>query len=714
MPGKPSLLACLFVFSASIALANHYGSPSREVPLPFPPEAYPTGHHYSPDIACSGEECLAVWMLSDDKQGFTYDVRAMRVSKSGHVLDSSPFVIASPDAINTSRPQVVATDSGYAVFYSGGLMARISRDGRLLSRDVPFSFSNRLVSVVEAVTAGGNVLLYWVENQGPLVPDLTLLDSDLKEIRDVKVDGYTQDIAASGTGFAVASTAIDGLKVTRLGSDGSRLSESVIPVQVSSAAIAATASGAIVAWRRSPSNDTPPAVECATISSGAVQRLVLDTFVGSGGASSLDVESDGSGYLVAWSRPSSGYYTDNVYLQRISAAGQRIDAQPVAVSPRALLQYHAKAAPLSGGYIVVWADSRYGLGHDQIFASMVPAGGTPGSDFLVSRRLTSQSSPVLATAGNVVGLAWNESIEGGPAAVMFARAMPGGSLLDPLRLADAGGAPAIVSHGDAFTIAWNESGALRVVTIGTDGRTAAMSRIDAHATGDVSIAANSVHLLLVWPVNDSVMVARVRYDGSMIDSTPVAIASGSEPKAAFDGSVWWIVDRAAGSNAVEGRRLSRDGSLIDLFPFTISNEGDSIALACGSGTCVALWRSGPAIDGAMLTAGGVVPAVFTQRAASIEHPALAWNGRSYLLTWAEKAAGETNFDIHASELSASGNLIDAEGDHRVTESDTDEQSPAVTSVGTQPVFAFSRWNDAGEQIYLRFADRPPRRRAAGT
>lgn len=720
MINKSLAAAIVLLLISSSALAD--GWPGREIPLPFPSDASPTGHQFAPDSACAGDECLVAWMaMNDDPPVNTWNIRAARVTKSGKVLDSTSFIIAN-GGMNTSRPQVIARDSGYVVFYGGALYAKVSRDGRVLDRDLRLSFSNDRVSIVQAVHGPAGVLVFWVANQGPLIPALTLVDENLKDIRDVKVDGYPQDIVATATGFAVASLAVGGTNVTRLASDGSAISTTVVADQLSSSVLAASGDSLLVGSRRNPTSTAPGAILIAAITSDGIQHpLVLDTFVG-GVATSLSVTSNGSGYLVAWSRPSAGYYSDNVYAQRIGTAGEVIDPKPIVVSPNAFYQINANAAAVGGSYLLCWADTRFGLGHDHVFGAIVPQSGTIGGDFLVSRSTPSQLNAVLAVADDVIGVAWNQSgLSPAQGAVMFTRLLPDGRLLDtaPARLNRyAGDAPAIVSYAGLFIVAWREGGSVQFRIMRSDGSVIAGSGIGAQGSGDVSAAAGPDGVALVWTQNDLIMYSRIGYDGTRLDVMGHVIGQGSRARVGFDGANYWLVNRDRKSSAIEARRLSRDGVPIDTIPFTVPGSGgdlDQLALGCGDRTCVALWRSvhidGPAIDGALLTSGGVVPAIVTARAEAIAQPALTWNGESYLLTWTAREAGETVSNIHATHLSPSGNLLGPETN--VTASENDERSPAVTMAGKQPVFAFSRGaKDAGDHLFLRLEGEGTRRRSA--
>ncbi|HMC22674.1 MAG TPA: hypothetical protein VKL19_12555, partial [Thermoanaerobaculia bacterium] len=673
--------------------------------------------HFLSDIACGADQCLVAWTAVNDAERFGYDIRAARISKSGQLLDMTSIKIASASYLNTTPPQVVALKSDYVVFYSGILYARVSREGIVTGHDLKTSISNGMASVNEAVAVGGSVLMYSVENHGPLVPYVTLLDENLNVLREVKIDGQPTDVAAAGNGFVVASTSVDGLKVTRVSTDGAIVSTSVVPVWNTAAVIAAAADGVLLAWRRPPTNDGPATTEFATITNDGAQHVgILDRSISQ--SSSLDVASTGSGYLVLWSRPSSGYYTDQLYARRISSNGQILDPSPVVVTTRSPFQIQAKCAALDGRYLAVWSDWRFGSGHDHIFAATVPVNGEIGPDFLVSRLFISQSNAVLATTGTVVAAAWREAAGSGAGAIMFTRARQDGTLLDatPVRFSEVGGNPALTSHADRFIIAWREWGIVRVAIIDAGGQITRAGYVSAPGIGDVSIAAGKDDMIVLCDDNNAIYAAHLRYDGTVVDPNAHTLGSGADPKIAFNGEHYWVVYRSG--DGIEARRISSDGSFLDTVPFTMTGAADAtqdqLTIACGTRACAALWRSvrgdQHAIEGAMLTTGGAVPGIVAARATDVAQPAIAWNGDAYLLTWSAQEIGEANFDIQAAQLSASGNLVGSPTS--ITETDNDERSPAVSTAGSTRVYAYSRTStEAGDRLILRFDDDAPRRRS---
>jgi hypothetical protein len=75
-----------------------------------------------------------------------------------------------------------------------------------------------------------------------------------------------------------------------------------------------------------------------------------------------------------------------------------------------------------------------------------------------------------------------------------------------------------------------------------------------------------------------------------------------------------------------------------------------------------------------------------------------------------QGTGEANFDIQAAQLSEYGNLLG--NTTSITETDSDEKSPAVSTAGSTRVFAYSRASaDGGDRLVLRFDDDGPRRRS---
>ena len=716
MSKKIALLTLFTSFAALAVFATDY-PPGREIPLPLPKDTSAAVRHFAPSIACDADQCLVVWTAFNDGNRLGWEVRGARIDKSGHLLDATSFTIGTPSYQNTSSPQVIALESDYVVFYSAMLYARVSRTGIVTARDLQISISTPLGTVCKFVTSGGSILMYSQENHGPIISYITLLDPKLNVVSEVKIDGQPSDIASAPNGFVVASVSVDGLKVTRLSADGSVVSTSAVPVFSTGGNVAAAGDTVLVAWRRQPTTDAPATIEFATISrDGTQHRGVLDKSISA--SLSVDIASIGSEYLVAFSRPSAGYYTNQVYVRRVSSGGELLDSGAVPVTGNFLFQIGVKCAAVDGGYLTVWSDLRYGSGHDHVVAATISAKGDIGPDFLVSHLAVSQQHAVLATTGTVVATAWREAAGSAPGLILFMRAHPDGTLLDPapISLSSTGGNPAIASHGDSFIVAWREFNFARVAIIDANGRVTTGGGISVPGTGDVSIATGPADIIVTCENANTILIGHVRYDGTVIDYTPRPIASGTDPHIGFDGQHYWLVDRATGN--IEARRLATDGTLFDTVPFTLAGAADGthdqLAVACGQRNCAVLWRTigddQNTIEGAVLTTGGAVSGIVAARDAEAAQPALTWNGDAYFVMWSTQDGGASTFGIHAEQLSASGNLIG--NDQRITETDVRESAPAVSTAGSVRVLAFSRAADADvDRVYLRFDHDAPRNRS---
>ena len=718
MRTKILLLAPAAWLCAVFAFADHYSS-GREIRVPLPADTSPAVRHGLADVACAGDQCLVAWTAWNEANRMGYEIRGARMSSSGTLIDRTSFTIASVSSLNTTPAEVIALESEYVVFYSGMRYARVTRDGVVTARDEKTSFSSEMGSVREAVTAGGSILMYSVENRGPLVPYLTILDGDLKVVRELTIEGAPTDIAAAGAGFVVASTSVDGLRVTRLTSAGTATSVTVIPEWNAAGVIAGTAETALVAWRRPTTNESPATVEVAMITADGPQPpVVLERSISNTG--SLDVAAHEAGYLVTWSRETSGFYSDRAFARRISATGEVVDPAPVGISVSPHLQHQVKCVATGAGYVMIWNDWRFGGGHDHVFAAPVPLSGPVGADFLVSRLFVSQSHSVLATAGQTIGVAWLEAAGDAAGSVLFTRVRLNGTMFgtDPIRFSNVGGKPSLATDGTLFIVAWREWGFARFAIVGQDGRVIAPGGVTTGGFGGVSVAAGQNHFLLTFDSNGAIFTVRVRYDGVVLDADPRPHTVGSDPKVAFDGDGYWMAYRAGAG--VDARRISRDGMVVDPVPFILARGADGVhdqlTIACGDDHCGALWRATrgreSSIEGAVLTGGGPVSIRIPARSFDVAEPALVWNDGAYMMTWSERGAAAPNLDIHAVALAASGNLFGSP--ISIADSESDERFPAVSSAGGDRVFAFSRASDgSGARLFLRFENDPRRRRAIG-
>lgn len=212
------------------------------------------------------------------------------------------------------------------------------------------------------------------------------------------------------------------------------------------------------------------------------------------------------------------------------------------------------------------------------------------------------------------------------------------------------------------------------------------------------------NILVVWEDNRystraDIFAARVSANGTVQDvpAIPVAVAPDfqSSPAAAWTGLGYLVVwadyrNSATTGYDIFGARVSAEGVVLDPGGIVISNQAQTQAypaVACGDAGCLVVWEdfrdgSNSHVYGARVTAAGAVldpsgiPLAATVRRQAA--PAVAWNGTSYLVVWADQRnwLSGLGFDIYGARVSTTGVVLDVDGIPIGVTSD-DETAPAL-------------------------------------
>ncbi len=129
-----------------------------------------------------------------------------------------------------------------------------------------------------------------------------------------------------------------------------------------------------------------------------------------------------------------------------------------------------------------------------------------------------------------------------------------------------------------------------------------------------------------------------------------------------------------------------------LAPKTAQTQWTPAAAFDGKGTFLVVWQEGGGnaggeadILGARVNSGGKVldaePLAISRAKDFQRRPAVAWNGREWLVVWQDaRDFEETGYDIYAARVTAEGKCLDPEG-IAVCTAKEDQQMPAVASDG---------------------------------
>jgi hypothetical protein len=335
-----------------------------------------------PDVDSNGTNSLVVWQDT----GVTQDIYGSRVSPGGTVLDPTGIVVASTgDAVQ--EPAVVARGSGYVAAWQQ----------RFPGADI----------MARAVGSDGTV-------QG--IPAL------VSSAADGQIDPA---LAWSGTDFLAAWTDHRpdgiGVNVARIGSDGSIIDGTGIPLGSGPEAFS------------SPSN---PAIA-----------------VGSAGTTKE--------FLVVWEDRRTGGPTQ-VWGARVATDGRVLDPGGFRIFSRGTDALFDPAVTWDGtDFLVTWVEYDFGVGGvSGVFATRVAPDGTVLDPGGITLATSGAPKFGVSGAGNARGflVAWSEG-RSGTADVLARRVSPGGAVRDatPLQISKAPGSqtwPAVATNGSDFLVAW--------------------------------------------------------------------------------------------------------------------------------------------------------------------------------------------------------------------------------------------------------------------
>ncbi len=578
-------------------------------------------HKRKPTVASDGQDYLVVWqeLRSDPDWG----IHANRVTAAGDVLDGGGFQVAAATGSQT-EPRVASNGEGYLVTWT---------DSRAGNADV---YATR-------VTATG-----------------TVLDGDGFGVSAGSSDEGTPSVASNGTDYLVAWTDFRSgsdkdVYASRVSADGEVVDLSGIPIATGAynqvaPAIAANGASYLIAW----SNAHYGEIRASRVTAdGQALELsqpifsILDAY-----ALVPSVASNGTDFLVAvsvWSEWEDMLFCD-VYARRVGGAGAVLDDSPL-VMGSAGGETAASVASNGSDYLIAW--SRF-----DILASRVSDAGVVQPKFVVSMGTNAQVLPVVASNGRDFLVAWEDERNDEVGAVYASRVNAAGKVLDVAGLLirkRRGDELEVASNGAGYLVVWTESlwdpygDRARVFwrSVSASGKLGYEQSGDwGDAPRQPSVASNGSDYLVVW---DGDNVTRVNETGEFIGS-PLQLSNVStrRSRVASNGKDYLVV--WSQESDVFARRLTSKGTLQGA-EFAVSTadgeQSDPDVTSNGSDYLVA-WtdeRSGVDSDvfASRVTASGVVQDAsgfaLSAAAGDQESPHLASNGRDYLALWADKRTG---------------------------------------------------------------------------
>jgi hypothetical protein len=403
-----------------------------------------------------------------------------------------------------------------------------------------------------------------------------------------------------------------------------------------------------------------------------------------GGAVVRGVASNGSDYLVTWERDDGT--TTAIRAGRVSAAGVALDPGGVVLAEEPYtddrpVRNEMPAVDSDGsGYLVAW------LRRDPVMTLVV--GRRFASDGALSARLdlspASDFGPELSTLGGARlafdgdhhVLAWS-ALDGAVAHVLAVRVGVSGAVLDAApfdvaRTADSAYLGGLAAGGGGVMAVWSQqvaynAGDVRAARI-EGGAVLDLGSIGV-ATGPANerepgVACGGGSCLVAWQrremdisETETVRAARVDASGHLLDPAGIVLRGTHDaeywPAVASDGAgylVAWTEESSVAGRDVRAARVSGAGAMLDprgitvatdvasLFsgPEVASNGAGYLVTWCAFGGAAGIYASRVGADGA--PADG--PPVLVAPGAPLDDHAVASNGDGYLVGWVEYVAGD--------------------------------------------------------------------------
>ncbi|MBW3627378.1 MAG: hypothetical protein KY412_07190, partial [Actinobacteria bacterium] len=329
--------------------------------------------------------------------------RALAAATSLLVLSAvvaPPSVAAPPDRGDTTpadpvvSPEHPVADAvmGTRAGDQGGVASASDGDGFLV-----VWHDSRAGTVATRVTAGGEIL-----DPGGIV-----IASGRNADPAVSWDGANYFVVWSQTDFTRSSYQLLGARVT---SEGTVLDPDPIPIATSrhltSPAVAFNGTHHLVAWSGSDSRSADVGAVRVDTAGTVVDEQPISVAARPYGESDPAVASDGRDFLVTWTDSRSGSDQPDVFGARVSAAGEVLDGEGLAIASAPSVQQHSAVAWDGDHYLVAWSDLRNGE-HADVFAARVSAAGAiEGSELTVAAGTAHDRSPSVARSAAGAYVVW--------------------------------------------------------------------------------------------------------------------------------------------------------------------------------------------------------------------------------------------------------------------------------------------------------------------
>jgi hypothetical protein len=653
--------------------------------------------------ATLGGTTLVVWEELDSVIG-------ARVTAQGAVLDPTGIAVGPEGGL---RPDVAAGTGQYLAVWSrsdGVQAARVASDGTDLDSP-PIQVRAAPVDVPEVGVAfdGTNYLVAWAEFHAATTEDVyaarissagTVLDTTPIAISTGVGSARHPDVAWDGTNFTVVwdetGTLID-VKAARVSPAGVLQGVFAVSAAANDQTDPAVAWGGteyLVTWSDLRSGVADVYAARVTAAGTVLDPNGIAVSAGTGAQDFPAVDFDGTNFLATWN-DTRDLLDHDVYASRVAQDGTVLDPSGIAVDTRALRD-PAPAVTWTGTSHLVVFGSGTATAWGQVQARRLSVTGSEAaaSPIVVSRGANSQISPQVASNGTDVLAAWVDR-----------RAAPDGKVGTAVYVGRVSSAGQIL---DGSGIRMSKTFAAP----GSGGPTAVQA-----ATLGVDVAYGATSYLVAWSEPGQLLARRVAPDGTILDATPLRIASGTgdfrAARVASNGSNWVIswIWKPSGSNEVRAAVVRFDGTIAKRL--TVSNvvytaSTDDVG-SDGTGYLVA-WTSppgatGPDMMGARLSATGQlmdpVPLVLSDADAPQEYPFISSGVDPYLVVWEDQRDFTPNeWDAYGTRVASDGTVLDPAG-IGIGVSGVPDTRPVPAWDGTNWLVAWQRTSSTNQVVAAR-------------
>ncbi|MEO0098187.1 MAG: T9SS type A sorting domain-containing protein [candidate division WOR-3 bacterium] len=431
-------------------------------------------------------------------------------------------------------------------------------------------------------------------------------------------------------------------------------------------------------------------------------EFLIDTTTNYGAAAweqtSPAIAFNGTNYLVVWEDMRT--YSEGIFGTRVSGEGIVLDSAGILITTQG-----SSPAVASDGrnYFVVWEE-----GGDIYGTRVAPNGQILDPEGIpISTAFFLQKNPAVAFDGINYLVVWEDGRSGHfPAAIYGARVSPEGILLDPEGILITEGSGGNINPGVAFgernyLVVWenrpfyeNDIYGIRLNRDGVILDTAPIPiSTEINWQKFPSLIFGDENFFVVWEDHrylprsgPDIFGARITEDGLLLDPEGIPITWGElsecaphicyNPRYENYFVVWEDFRRTHGVFPdIYGTRLNKYGVVLDSAGMTIAIppfEQHIPSVAWGDRNYLVVWEDwrnafyhGNFLDiyGTVVTAEGIVLDTFGMPIATNNYeqytPALAFNGRNYLLIWEDGRHG--NYDIYGARIDTDGEILDPTG-----------------------------------------------------